>query len=104
MSGIGKRIVTKSVTAQNQFTDPIAVQAGDRAVVQVDGTISATVMPQMIMDNDTVYFDFGADSIAASGTFAGYKAITAPTSGQLRAGVKTGGYTSGSGTVKVIVG
>ncbi|MGE0723260.1 MAG: hypothetical protein AB7O45_02735 [Alphaproteobacteria bacterium] len=95
-----KRQVTATITAQDTFTPWMPVKAGEKVVVQVGGTITATVTPQMIFDGTTTGFDFGNDTLSA----AGFKVIEAPVAGEVRAGVKSGAYTGGTIVTKVIAG
>lgn len=97
----GVRRKDATITAQAMFTDPIPVHAGEQAVAIVDGTgFTATVTPQIRFPPSTTWFDFGSDTMAA----VGFKAETAPAAAEFRAGVKTGGFTSGTLTVTVKAG
>jgi len=87
--------VTASVTAQNSFTDPLPLSAGDKASVSVSGTFNTLV---------TLQRRFGAGAWAdipnpdGSFGFAGptQQTYEADESCELRLGVKTGDFTSGT--------
>lgn len=84
--------VTKSITAQNTFTDP--VQLTGHFNLSISGTFSATVTVQRSTDNST-WRD--VDSFTAATEEVGYE----PEVMWYRAGVKTGGFTSGTVDVRL---
>lgn len=84
--------VTKSITAQNTFTDP--VQLTGNFNFSVSGTFSATVTVQRSTDNST-WRD--VDTFTAATEEVGYE----PEVMWYRAGVKTGAFTSGTVDVRL---
>ena len=84
--------VTRTITGQNQFSDPISVNGWFN--VSVSGTFSATVTLQRSTDNST-WLDVGTFSSAYEGS------SVEPEIMWYRIGVKTGEYTSGSVVVRV---
>lgn len=84
--------VTKSITAQNTFTD--SVQLTGNFNLSISGTFSATVVVQRSTDNST-WRD--VDSFTAATEEVGYE----PEVMWYRAGVKTGGFTSGTVDVRL---
>lgn len=84
--------VTKSITAQNTFTD--AVQLTGNFNLSISGTFSATVVVQRSTDNST-WRD--VDTFTAASEEVGYE----PEVMWYRAGVKTGAFTSGTVDVRL---
>lgn len=84
--------VTKSITAQNTFTDP--VQLTGNFNLSISGTFSATVTVQRSTDNST-WRD--VDTFTAPSEDVGYE----PEVMWYRAGVKTGAFTSGTADVRL---
>ena len=91
---------TNTITAQNTFSDPIALKTGGRLFLT--GTWSATVSVQELLPGTTLAAPTWVDVTNNSGT-----AFTATTNGTYnitpvsvpgvyRWGVKTGNFTSGS--------
>jgi hypothetical protein len=85
---------TKDVTAENTFTDALDLQQGRTAAISVSGTFSATVTLQRSID--------GNWRDVEDYTTVVEKNYTAGTDEQIRVGVKTSNYTSG--TVSIVVG
>ena len=83
---------TKSITAQNTFTDP--VQLTGNFNLSISGTFSATVTVQRSTDNST-WRD--VDTFTAPSEEVGYE----PEVMWYRAGVKTGAFTSGTADVRL---
>lgn len=83
---------TAAIDAENSFTDP--VQLTGNFNISISGTFSATVVVQRSFDNST-WHDVNSFTTAFQGT--GYE----PEVVWYRAGVKTGGYTSGTANVRV---
>jgi hypothetical protein len=81
------RIVTRSITAENQFTD--AIKLSGPFDFSVAGTFVATVTVQRSYDNST-WRD--VDTFNSPSEEYGYQ----PEIAWYRAGVKTGGFTSGT--------
>ena len=84
--------VTKSITAQNTFTDP--VQLTGNFNLSISGTFAATVTVQRSTDNST-WRD--VDAFSAAAEEVGYE----PEVMWYRAGVKTGAFTSGTVDVRL---
>lgn len=83
---------TKTLSAQNTFTDSIYIIGNFN--LSISGTFSATVTVQRSTD-DTNWRD--VDTFVAPAEQVGYD----PIKGYYRAGIKTGGYTSGSATIQM---
>jgi hypothetical protein len=81
------RVVTRSITAENEFTD--AIKLTGLFDLSISGTFAATVTVQRSYDNstwrDVDAFTAPAEMTGTQGEIAWY-----------RAGVKTGGFTSGT--------
>ncbi len=84
--------VTKAITAQNTFTDP--VQLTGNFNLSISGTFAATVTVQRSNDNST-WRD--VDTFTAPSEEVGYE----PEVMWYRAGVKTGAFTSGTADVRL---
>jgi hypothetical protein len=85
------KMVTKAVSAQNTFTDAITLEGC--GALTVSGTFVATVSLQVKADGVN-WVDTG-DTITAPGR----RIIQDGTRDEYRAGVKTGGFTSGTATI-----
>lgn len=83
-----------SITAQNTFTDAVLKQAYEGYSVSISGTFSATITVQRSPDGTTWY---DIDSYTAAIELDGWNG----TAHYIRAGCKTGGYTSGTAVVNV---
>lgn len=83
----GVKMVSKTVTAQNQFTDGVVVK--DYGTVAVSGSFTATVTLQ-------TYINGGWLDTGDSWTEPGVYTFTDHGVNTYRAGVKTGGFTSAS--------
>ena len=83
---------TAAIGAENTFTD--AVQLTGNFNISISGTFSATVTVQRSFDNSTWH---DVDSFTAATQQTGFE----PEVVWYRAGVKTGGYTSGTANVRV---
>jgi hypothetical protein len=86
------RIVSASITAENQFTDSIKLSGPFD--LSISGTFSATVTVQRSYDNSS-WKD--VDTFTVPTEQYGYQ----PEIAWYRAGVKTGGFTSGTAVVSV---
>lgn len=87
---------TASITAQNTFSDPIALRKG--GVLTLTGTWSATVSVQRYDEGSAGWVDVTNNSgtaftATANGT---YSIAPAETNALYRFGVKTGAFTSGT--------
>ncbi len=95
MGSFGAR--SASITAANNFTDPLSVRPEEGASVSVSGTWSATVHLQHRLDG-TNWRD--VESYTANTE----KVYTAGEGCDVRIGVKTGNFTSGTVVVRLGVG
>lgn len=93
-----KAVVTADITAQNTFTDPLVVQAGERAAISSSGgATSTTVTLQRRLD--------GANWRDVQSWVADVEAsYQADAACELRLGVKTGGFGSGTQALRLQVG
>ena len=83
---------TAAIAAENTFTDP--VQLTGNFNISISGTFVATVVVQRSFDNST-WHDVNSFTAPFQGT--GFE----PEVVWYRAGVKTGGFTSGTANVRV---
>ena len=83
-----------NLTAQNTFTAPVLKQEGRGYSVSISGTFAGTVTVQRSVDGQTW---FGIYSTASPAELDGEVA----TAHFIRAGFKTGDYTSGTAVVNV---
>lgn len=86
--------VTGTLTAENTFTDALAVFKGS-ANLSISGTFSATATLQRSFDGGSTYLDVTTYTEAAERVF------DEPEGALYRVGVKTGAYTSGSVVVRI---
>lgn len=84
--------VTVAAGAQNTFTDAIQVSAGEKVAISIDGTFVATVKLQRKLRGQSDFRNIDSQSWTA----AAETEYEMPESGELRLGVPTGGYTSGT--------
>lgn len=85
-------LATKTITAENSFTDPVQIQGWFN--LSVSGTFAATVTAQRSLDNSTwVDVDAWTEPTEEIGL--------EPEVMWYRVGVKTGGFTSGSVVVRL---
>lgn len=84
--------VSASVTAQNSFTDLVQMDAKQKAAISISGTFSATVTVQRRLDG-TNWRDVQNFSSPTEQTYE------AECGQELRVGVKTGNFTSGTVTI-----
>lgn len=84
----------KSITAQNTFTDAVTLKAGETADISISGTFTATVTVQRKIDG-TNWRDVGTYTSSEETVY------TAGGDHEMRVGVKTGDFTSG--TVNVLI-
>jgi len=94
MAAVRKR--TKSITAQNTFSDAISLKSGGQLILT--GTWTATVTVQEYDEGSAAWVDVTNNSgtaftATANGT---YSIAPGGFSGKYRFGVKTGGFTSGT--------
>ena len=80
-------LVSKTVTAENQFTDWIGIENG---VLAITGTFVGTVTLQHMQSGT------GTATDAQTFTAAGVHSLSGTAGELFRAGIKTGGYTSGT--------
>lgn len=93
---------TDSISAQNTFSQPIAIKRGGHLYLK--GTFTATVSLQVLDVDETTWLDVTNNSGTAT-TFTGpgtYQISPIDVPGVYRWGVKTGNYTSGTvvGSIK----
>ena len=92
---------TKSITAQNTFTNLIDVGPGDRAAISLSGTWGATVTLQRRFPGaspaaaKTAWFDVESWSGNIETSYV------VDVMSQLRLGVKTGDFTSGTVAARI---
>lgn len=86
-----------SITAQNTFTDAVAVTPGARVAISISGTFDATVTLQRRLDG-TNWRDVEGWSGEIETSYIADKA------GDVRTGVKTGDFTSGTAELLIGVG
>ncbi|MDX0270891.1 hypothetical protein GOC13_24395 [Sinorhizobium meliloti] len=83
-----------NISAANTFTDPVLVQGENTFDISIRGTFAATVFVQRSKDGvtwlDVESFTAPVEKSGRSGSAWYY-----------RAGVKTGGYTSGTASVDI---
>jgi hypothetical protein len=89
-------VVSRTVTAENQFTNTIHVHDDESVAIFVSGTFSANVVLQQRIDTrwDTIktYTEGNAER------------FTSAVGCDLRIGVATGGFTSGAAFVEIAKG
>jgi hypothetical protein len=88
-------LVTASLTAQNTFTSVVPITGAFN--FSLSGTWAGTVFIQRSFDNGTTWLDVA--SYTANIEDTGYE----PEAGAplYRAGIKTGGYTSGTAVLRI---
>ena len=88
------RLQTRTITAENQFTDPAEVVGYFN--LAISGTWAGTVTVQRSFDKGSTWYD--VDTWTANTQEYGFE----PERGiQYRVGIKTGGYTSGTCVVRI---
>ena len=92
--------LSKAITAQNVWTDPVSVNAPESARgndfnVSIWGTFVATVTVQRSFDQGATWLDVA--SYTAPIEDIGFE----PEAAMYRIGVKTGGFTSGTVNVRI---
>jgi len=87
---------TNTITAQNTFSDPIALKTG--GLLTLTGTWTATVSVQRLVEGTTTWVDVTNNSGTAftATTNGTYNITPVSVPGVYRWGVKTGNFTSGS--------
>lgn len=91
-------IATKTITAQDTFSDPVTVAAGMTVDVGIAGTFTANVVVQCRRPD----FDSNNWNTVATYTSAGrYSSTPHGSNWEYRVGVETGGFTSG--TIQTII-
>lgn len=97
----GNRLRSLTLTAQNQFTDKVSIKRG--GFVNITGTFTATVVLQRLNEDGTTWQDITDNSgnIVSMTTAGRYTINPQSIAGIYRAGCKTGGFTSVTGTVTV---
>jgi len=90
MSNAGNHFVSKSITAENQWTNPIRI-GPKGGTLTVWGTFTAGVILQTRPDGATEWVPTADDTI----TIPCHKRLDDATRSEYRAGVPTGGFTLG---------
>lgn len=85
---------TKSVTAENTFTDAVQLDANKKAAISISGTFSATVTVQRRLDGAN-WRDVQSFSAATEQSYE------ADVGQEIRVGVKTGDFSSGTVAIAV---
>lgn len=90
----------KTITAENQFTDPMQVKTGHGFSISIRGSLDATVVLQRVLQRDEPAGDSDWSTVE---TYTTNKEENALDYGGhwYRIGVPTGSYTSGEGTVEL---
>ncbi len=91
----------QAITAENWFTVPLTLRAGDLASVSVTGTFSGTITLQRRMDGMVAYADIANPDGTVGWTAPIQATYYADEAQLLRVGIKTGGYGSGTATVRL---
>lgn len=86
--------VELAITTQNLFTQGVSVGVGDVASISVSGTFSATVTLQRKL-NGTDWRDVATFTAPAETSYDGDEA------GEIRIGIKTGEFSSGTATCRI---
>lgn len=90
------RKVTKSITADDTFTDELQIYAGDNFNVSISGTWVATVTVQRIFEDRETWVD--VESFTANTEKTGFESESGV---RYRIGVKSGNFTSGTAEVRI---
>ena len=88
--------VEAAITAQNTFTDWLDVPIGQRYSLSIWGTFVGTVTLQKTYDGGNTILDIENFSGPASDV-----SVEVPENQQVRIGIKTGDYTSGTANVRL---
>lgn len=89
-----RRSVSATITAQNTFTDPLRIYKGERGSISVAGNFSGTVTLERRLDGQNW-------RRVDSWTAPTEKSYYADESVEIRIGVRTGDFTSGSVEVRL---
>ena len=90
----GRTNKSKAIAAENTFTDALQIDVGERFTVSVSGTFSATITLQRRFDGtnwrdvETYTVETEKDGLAAEGQ-------------EIRLGIATGDFTSGTATCRI---
>lgn len=95
MTTIHKNAVSESVAAQNTFTEVLPLSKNDRYTVSVSGTFAATVTVQRSFDDGVTWLDVKTYTAAAEEDGICAEAM------EMRIGVATGNYTSGTAVCRL---
>lgn len=88
-------IVSADIAAQNTFTDPISLEAGETTSISISGTWAGTVVPQRRLPGQSSYNDVPNADGTIGFTANTEKSYFADERCDFRLGIKTGAYTSG---------
>ena len=96
-------VVSASVAAQNTFTDPLQMDAGETASISFINASSfvGTIMLQRKFSGQTTWQDVPDPDGTFGWTTATEQSYTADEKCDIRLGCKTAGYTSGTATVRL---
>lgn len=95
------QFVNKSITAQNIFTDPLSISSGGRASISnIAGTSTTTTLQRRFHEAEVMsaWFDVESWSVDTETSYV------ADETQEIRLGVKTGDYGSGTTTVRLGIG
>lgn len=92
-----RKSVAASITAQNTFTKLLSINANERASVSISGTFVGTVTLQRRLDGAN-WRDVNPWTSPDDPTYV------ADESGDIRLGIKTGDYTSGTAVCRLGIG
>lgn len=99
-----KRYRTKTITAQNQFTDWIALKQGGILTVAATAFTANIKIQRRGADGNAVNITDNAGSAITITAVGTYTINAASTPAEYRAGVETGGFTSATALVLNIEG
>lgn len=101
--GESRAYVEKAVTAENMFTDAIRLEGN--FMVEIRGTFTANVVVQRRRDSADTWQDVTKDDAGTIRLLTGagqWNCFEGAEGGaEYRAGVKTGGFTSGTATTRI---
>lgn len=84
-----RAVVTRTITAENQFSDALTLRVGEKASISINSTaISATLHVQRTFDGGTTWLDVKSYTANAQETYEADEPCS------IRIGCKTGNFTS----------
>jgi len=91
-----------AITAQNTFSEALPLQSGEKCSISISGTFSATVSLQRRFDGaDGSWNDVATPEGDAGWTVPVESTYEADENCEVRLGVKTSNYTSGTANVRL---